>query len=122
MRYEDKLNEQLTAGGYSGQLAELQNVIPNELASALENAGIDMVASDFKVTGKDLTGGDNEFTIEYTNPYNGAKQRRSFLFNSKTSPQGTGNIMSAMDQVMQDIFAQANEKKGKKNDDDDQAP
>ena len=122
MNYEDKLNEQLTAGGYSGQLAELQTVIPNELASALESAGIDMVASDFKVTGKDVTGGNNEFTIEYTNPFNGAKQRRSFIFNSKTSPNGTNNIMSAMDQVMQDIFAQSNEKKGKKNDDNDQAP
>lgn len=122
MNYEDKLNEKLTAGGYSGQLAELSTVIPDELASALESAGIDMVASDFKVTGKDLTGGDNEFTIEYTNPFNGAKQRRSFIFNSKTSPNGTGNIMSAMDEVMQDIFAQSNEKKGKKNDDNDQAP
>lgn len=122
MNYEDKLNEKLTAGGYSGQLAELQTVIPDELASALEEAGIDMVASDFKVTGKDVTGGNNEFTIEYTNPFNGAKQRRSFIFNSKTSPNGTNNIMSAMDQVMQDIFAQSNEKKGKKNDDNDQAP
>ena len=122
MNYEDKLNNQLKASGYSGQLSELQTIIPNELASALESAGIDMVASDFKITGEDLTGGNNQFTIEYTNPYNGAIQRRSFLFNSKSSPNGTNNIMSAMDEVMQDIFAQANEKKGKKNDDDDQAP
>jgi len=122
MTYEDKINEKLISSSYSGQLAELKTVIPSELQSALEKSGIDMVASDFTITGTDLSGGNNEFTITYTNPYNGATNTRSFIFNSKTSPNGTNNIMAAMDEVMQDIFTQANQNKGKKKKDDDQAP
>ena len=113
VKYSNTLQSKISATGYSNQLSQFKSHLPGELSSALSKQGIDIKPSGFVITGTDLRGGSNEFKISYTNPYNGKKSSKTFLFNThNSSTDNTTDIMNAMDTVMNDIIAESNRTKG----------